>query len=184
MKKAFALVCAIPFVVVFACGGGEKPPESPTTTPSATPSDTTAPSASASTAASTTPSASASAAAPGWKDMTHEQKMAVMKSKVLPKMSDDFQGVDKKKYAEFGCKTCHGEGAKDGGFKMPNPKLPKLPTDPAGFKALAAKKPDIMKFMGEKVKPDMANLLGVEQFEPGKNESGFGCYNCHEKATK
>jgi hypothetical protein len=189
MKKVFALVCAVPFVVVFACGGGDKPVENPTNvTPSATATDSAASSASAATSASAAPSTSAApsasvAAAPSWKTMTHEQKMGIMKSKVLPKMSEDFMAVDKKKYAEFSCKTCHGDAAvKDGSFKMPNPKLPKLPTDPAGFKALSTKKPEVMKFMMEKVKPDMVSLLGVEAYEPGKNETGFGCYNCHEKA--
>lgn len=184
MKKVFALVCAVPFVVVFACGGGDKPVENPTNpTPSASAADSAVPlgSGSAATSASAATSGSAVAAAPAWKDMNHEQKLAVMKNKVMPKMGDDFTAFDGKRYAEFGCKTCHGDSAKDGSFKMPNPKLPKLPTDPAGFKALMEKKPAVMKFMGEKVKPDMVAILGVEAYEPGKNETGFGCYNCHEK---
>ena len=114
--------------------------------------------------------------------MTKDQKKDIMKNKVMPKLGDDFTAFDKKRFGEFGCKTCHGEGAKDGSFKMPNPKLPKLPTDPAAFKTLMAKKHDVMKFMMEKVKPDMVAALGVEAYEPGKNETGFGCYNCHEKA--
>ena len=34
--------------------------------------------------------------------------------------------------------TCHGDSAKDGSFKMPNPKLLKLPADEAGFKKLTS----------------------------------------------
>src|SRR5689334_14579055 len=107
-------------LALVACGGGnEKPPENPTPTPTPTAS------------ASATPTAEVA-----WKDMTHEQKLGVMKNKVMPKMSEDFQAFDAKKYGDFGCKTCHGDGAKDGSFKMPNPALPKLPAEPAGFKAL------------------------------------------------
>jgi hypothetical protein len=185
MKNDLLFACLVPIAI--SCGGGEKPPEIPTTTtPSA--SASTEPSASASASASAAPSASGSVAPPPaalvWKDMNHEQKLAHMKTKVMPKMSEEFAAFDDKKYAGFGCKTCHGDSAKDGSYKMPNPKLPKLPTDPAGFKALMAKKPDAMKFMGGKVKPDMAGLLSEEQFEPEKTPQGFGCYNCHEKATK
>ena len=56
----------------------------------------------------------------------------------------------------------------------------KLPGDPAAFKPIMEKKLAIFKFMAEKVKPDVATILGVEQYEPGKNEKGFGCFACHE----
>jgi hypothetical protein len=177
---------------VSACGGGnDKPAENPTTTPSATPSDADAaapttsatPSTSGAPSTSAAPSASAAPAKVAWKDMTPEQKGTIMKNEVLPKLGDEFKGLDAKHYAEFNCKTCHGKDAKERNFKMPNPSLPKLPADPAGFKTLAEKKPAVMKFMSEKVKPDMAGILGVEQFEPGKNEKGFGCFNCHEKKS-
>lgn len=180
--KDLLLACMIP--VVFSCGGGgKKPPENPMTLPSASASASAAPSASASAAPSG--SVTPPPAEVVWKDMNHEQKLAHMKNKVLPKMSEDFKAFDGKRYAELACKTCHGEGAKEGGtFKMPNPKLPKLPTDPAGFKALMAKKPDAMKFMGGKVKPDMASLLSMDPMEPEKTPLGFGCYHCHEKEKK
>ena len=62
---------------------------------------------------------------------------------------------------------------------MPNPELPKLPKSPEGFKELAEKKPEMMKFMGQTVKPTVAALLGQEPWEP-QNPKGFGCIGCHE----
>ncbi len=72
----------------------------------------------------------------------------------------------------------HGAGATDGTFKMPNAELPKLPKSPEGFKELAEKKPAMMKFMRETVKPTVAALLGLEQWP--QNQKGFGCTGCHE----
>jgi hypothetical protein len=121
-------------------------------------------------------------AAPGvaWKDMNHAQRMDYMKKAVFPKMKDEFIGYDAKRYSEMNCLTCHGDGAKDGSFKMPNPKLPKLPADEAGFKKLGEQKPEAVKFMGGKVVPDMAKLLGEEPFNM-QTHQGFGCFECHTK---
>jgi len=102
-----------------------------------------------------------------------------MKKTVLPKMSAEFQAFDAKRFENFSCATCHGDGAKDGSFKMPNPKLPKLPMDHAKMKAIADKKPDMMKFMGGKVKPDMASLLGKDPWDEKTAPQGFGCMGCH-----
>jgi hypothetical protein len=133
------------------------------------------------------PGASASAAAPPtaapskpWKDMNAEQRKDYMKTVVFPKMKDNFGAFDATRYAGMNCITCHGESAKEGNFKMPNPKLPKLPADEAGFKALTEKKPDVMKFMGGKVVPQMASMLGEQPFNPQTHE-GFGCFRCHTK---
>ena len=52
---------------------------------------------------------------------------------------------------------------------MPTDSLPKLPDDMA---PLMADKPDMMKFMAETVKPQMAKLIG---------DTEFGCFNCHTK---
>src|SRR5690349_1060559 len=56
-----------------------------------------------------------------FKDMNADQRMAFMKASVLPAMKAAFQKFDAKKFGEFDCKTCHGEGAADGSFEMPNP---------------------------------------------------------------
>jgi hypothetical protein len=128
--------------------------------------------------------AAPAAAAPGaakidWEKMDKKARKEYMKKTVLPEMKKAFVEFDAKHYKKMNCVTCHGEGAnKD--FKMPNPQLPKLPTDEAGFKALSEKKPDAVKFMGTKVKPMMASLLGLPEWTP-QNMNGFGCYGCHDK---
>jgi hypothetical protein len=44
--------------------------------------------------------------------------------------------------------------------------------------ALGEKHPDMMKFMGEVVKPKMQELLKEEPFDPATG-TGFGCMECH-----
>jgi hypothetical protein len=111
--------------------------------------------------------------------MTTDQKKEVMKTVVYPAMKSAFQEFDSKRFADMTCMTCHGPGAKEGKFKMPNPKLPVLdPKD--GFKK-HQKKAEILKFMMEKVAPEMAKLLDVPPFDPATNQ-GFGCFNCHTMA--
>jgi hypothetical protein len=127
-------------------------------------------------------SAEAASAAPpkiDWNAMDKKQRKAYMKKTVLPAAQKMFAEFDAKKYKRVTCVTCHGEGA-GADFKMPNPELPKLPTSPDGFKALQEKKPDTVKFMGTKVKPTVAALLGLPEWTPAAPQ-GFGCYNCHEK---
>jgi hypothetical protein len=100
-----------------------------------------------------------------------------MKTVVMPKSKELFAAFDAKEFGNMKCPTCHGDGAKNKTFKMPNPKLPKLSyTD--GFKKHTDKKPEITKFMMEKVVPEMASLLGMQPYDP-KTQKGFGCANCH-----
>jgi hypothetical protein len=147
--------------------------------PPATPATAAGP---PSTAASTTESVpGATAIGPpqvAWADMTFDQRKAYMKTAVLPKAKELFVTFDPVHYANFNCATCHGDGATDGKFKMPNPKLPKLPTTPEGFKQLMADKPKVTEFMMKQVKPTMATLLGLPEFTP-ENKTGFGCMACH-----
>jgi hypothetical protein len=130
------------------------------------------------------PAAPAAAAAPAkkidWETMKFEERKKYMKSTVLPTMKKEFQAFDAKAFKKFSCETCHGDGAVNGKFKMPNPKLPKLPTDQAGFMELQKKKPEFVKFMGKVVKPKVAELLGLPEWTP-QNPKGFGCYECHTK---
>jgi hypothetical protein len=94
-----------------------------------------------------------------------------------------FHEFDAKRYDEPKCVLCHGAGANDGSFKMPNPELPKLDLTPGGFKKLQAKKPKVMEFMLKKVEPQMASLLGEPAFDP-KTKTGFGCTGCHTTVEK
>jgi|SRR5579883_99765 len=194
--------CLVSFVVVVAaCGGGQPPAAAPPPAPPAAtgePSagagaeaapDASAPSAAAAPPAATTASA---AAAPGeagapqppgpgqWDSWSKEQKMAYMKSAVLPKMGALFHEYDPKSFAEPKCVLCHGAGVKDGSFKMPNPALPKLPATPEGFRKLHDQHPKIVDFMAKQVVPTMAALVGEPPYDP-KTQQGFGCFECHTK---
>jgi len=130
------------------------------------------------------PAEAAAAKTVDWEKMTLDEKKKLMKAKVLPELKKAFQTVDPKRYKTFTCATCHGDGATTGKFKMPNPKLPKLPapTDREGFMALQQKKPEVVKFMGTVVKPTVAGILGLSEWSP-QNPKGFGCYSCHTSAA-
>ena len=187
LRTILCLAALVAPAVVAACGGGQSEPATPPA-PSASTSSEPAPSASASASAepvaSAAPSASTPAAPPGppgpgdWDKWSHDQKLAYMKSDVMPKMGQLFHEFDPKRYDETKCVLCHGSGAKDGTFTMPNPELPKLDLTPAGFKKLMAKKPKVTEFMAKKVEPQMAALLGEPAYDP-KTKEGFGCTGCH-----
>jgi hypothetical protein len=116
----------------------------------------------------------------GFDAMSAGQKMAFMKSTVSPKMKAEFQAFDPNDYADFSCKTCHGAGADNGNYKMPNPDLPKL--DVAnGFAKDKEHHPKAMEFMLHKVQPEMAQMLGQPEYSES-NHDGFGCMECHTAA--
>jgi hypothetical protein len=118
------------------------------------------------------------AAAGAWEGMSKEQRANYMKETVLPKMRPLFAAYDADDFKEMKCGACHGAGAKDKSFKMPNPDLPPLPTDPEGWKKLETEEAEAVKFMKETVVPTMAALLGEKPFDPATH-SGFGCFECH-----
>ncbi|MDB4937004.1 MAG: hypothetical protein JWP87_3976 [Labilithrix sp.] len=164
----FALAAAALVPAAIACGGQPEP-----ITPTAT---TAPPSASAVAPATTAPAAGTTTT---WKDMNKEQRVEFMKTVVLPKMKTELTAYDAKRFSGMSCGTCHGEGAKDGSFRMPNAKLmPHVPNDMGEFQKLMKDRPDAVKFMATKVVPQMAQLLGEEPFDP-KTGKGFGCHECH-----
>ena len=120
----------------------------------------------------------ASALTKPWSKMKKAERKEYMKHVVLPKMKELMQAFDERRFAEVKCATCHGAGDKNGTYKMPNPKLPKLPSTPDGWKELKDKFGDIYAFMQTKMKPTMAELLGEKPSGPG-NPKGFGCSDCH-----
>ncbi|HET6401579.1 MAG TPA: hypothetical protein VFH95_09290 [Candidatus Kapabacteria bacterium] len=113
-----------------------------------------------------------------WDKMSKAERKEYMKKVVLPKMKPIMHTFDTKKFADVKCGTCHGAGARNGQFKMPNPELAKLPNSRAGFEKLMKDKPQWMEFMAKTMKPSMANLLSLKPFDP-KTGKGFGCGNCH-----
>ena len=115
-----------------------------------------------------------------WADMTKPQRGQYMAAVVMPRMKALFRSFDEKEFAEMNCKTCHGQDAKDRGFEMPNPGLFALPSTQEGWGALAKDKGQWMQFMSQQVKPQMAALLGVKEYEPQNPQPGtFGCNGCH-----
>ena len=155
-------------VVVASCAAPPTPPPAAPPTPVAAPSP------------ASPPPAAPPASAAGWAAMDFGERKRHMKNVVLPRMTEVFVAFDAARYSRMTCQTCHGEGAADGGYRMPNPSLPKLPTSPEGFKRLLGERPQVSQFMLTKVKPMMAKLLGLPEMTPD-TRTGFGCMACHTK---
>ena len=103
-----------------------------------------------------------------------------MKKTVSPKMHDLFVAVDTPRYGDMSCGTCHGEGAVEGSFAMPNSGLPKLDLSPAGFEKLSKTNPKMFDFMVKQVEPTMASLIGEKPYDE-RTKLGFNCFRCHTK---
>src|SRR5215831_2336164 len=115
-----------------------------------------------------------------WKDMTQDQRADFMATVVMPKMKPLFQTFDPKTFQDFGCVTCHGEGAKNTTFAMPNPDIFVLPGDKPGFALLFKEKPDWMHFMQKQVVPAMTKLLDKPEFDSAHPDpNALGCFTCH-----
>ena len=115
--------------------------------------------------------------APGaWEGMNEHDRASFMKRTVVPVMAARFKAFDAEKFADVGCKTCHGPGADEGKFDMPSGALPELD--------FANPDPDdaaIAEFMKKEVKPGMAELLGMPEYDQA-TPTGFGCLACHTMA--
>ena len=119
-----------------------------------------------------------------WKDMDKKQRGRYMVKVVMPTMEPLFKEFDGKRFADFTCASCHGKGAADQSFKMPNPDILALPgpDKPDDFKPIYEKNPKMVEFMGGKVMPEMAKLLGREPFDyKNPKPDQFGCLQCHTK---
>jgi hypothetical protein len=177
-KSSLAVLFALSTAALFACGGGS-PPEAPTPSsvdagalPSAAPAASAAPSG----VPSTNPAASAASNEKHFDDLSKDEKVQVMRTKVVPNVGKLFKEYDPKDkdFQKFGCVNCHGPSMKDD----PRNVLPKLTLSNGGFEKLAKAKPEIVKFMAEKVTPAMADALGEKPFDPATHK-GFGCGGCH-----
>ena len=113
-----------------------------------------------------------SALDPGtWESMDFDARKHFMATVVVPQVAPLFREFDPERFAAVSCKTCHGGGAKAGDFKVPNADLPVLHSE-------ALKNPPedlqpMLAFMREKLKPKMAELLGMQE------SSSFKCGTCH-----
>ncbi len=172
----FALTLVGSSLAIFAaCGGGTPAATAPTTAPSASASTVESAAPSAVAVAPTASAAPTEVAAPAgpWSDKwSIPEQVAFMKANVMPKLGPIFQAADAKKYGDFGCKTCHGPDK-----KAPKDFLPHL-TFKGGKLTCFAEKPEVSKFMMEKVSPAMADSLGLPHYDP-KTQKGFGCGGCH-----
>jgi hypothetical protein len=128
--------------------------------------------------AGTQPGAQTSPQAPRpWSARSAEERMRLMVDEVMPRMREAFQTNDLSRYNLFDCASCHGAGAADKTYKMPNPALTRL--DPADSFA-SAKDINAVRytFMTETVVPEMARIMGEPVYDP-KTGKGFGCLDCH-----
>jgi hypothetical protein len=146
--------------LLVACGGNEPAPVTPaapgTATPAATPAATAAP-----------------VAVAAFRDAkTKDQQVAFMKTVIDPRMGPVFKAHSATRYADFSCKTCHGPN-----YVEPKLFLPKL-TMKGGNITSFAEKPEVSKFMAEKVVPEMAAAMGEKPYDPATHQ-GFGCGGCH-----
>lgn len=109
-----------------------------------------------------------------WAEMDHDERMEHMAAVVMPKMQAVFQGHDPDRFGDFGCATCHGGGAGNGSFEMPNPGLPELDASKL-YKKHRKETPDMVKLMWKQVEPSMGDALALTY--------GFGgeisCASCH-----
>lgn len=152
-----ASALALPFVLV-ACGGAASPPSAVPAGSAALPSAVAAPGA--------------------WKDAkSKDEKVAFMKTKVAPRMAEVFRASDPARYAKVDCKTCHGPA-----YQEPKAFLPKLTLKDGKLTAFA-EKPEVAKFMHEKIVPEMAAILGEKPYDPATKQ-GFGCGECHAIEVK
>ncbi len=116
-----------------------------------------------------------------YKAMSFAERKAYMNDVVLPKARSLFVTMDPT-FEKMNCETCHGDTAKDGTFKMPNPKIKPLPNTEEAMMAWMAKDADAAKwakFMAEDLEPTMAKLVDKTPFDPKTKTGDFSCMACH-----
>jgi len=170
--KTMLGTCAVAITMAaFGCG-----PATPAPTTAPAPADGATPAASASAPAAPTASAAPTSSAPAsttWNaSASKDEKVAFMKANVMPKMTPVFQAHDSSRYAKVTCMTCHGPE-----FKDPKDFLPHLTLKDGAITAFK-EKPEVAKWMVEKVVPEMAAAMGLKPYDM-KTHEGFGCAGCH-----
>jgi hypothetical protein len=107
-----------------------------------------------------------------WQSLSFDERKRFMRELVMPTMKPLFTEFDSDHFASVKCSTCHGSGAADGTFAMPNSDLPAL----GGQNPPAPDERQLrtIEFMRSVVKPKIAELLG---------EPNLRCNNCHPSAS-
>ncbi len=113
-----------------------------------------------------------------WPDKSPEQRGAYMGLVVLPAVTELWQQSPNAEQ-EVTCATCHGPGAAEGDFAMPNAAL--TPLDPANDFEAHQDSAAFLEFMMTQLTPEMTELLDAEPFDFETNE-GFSCFACHTPA--
>lgn len=101
--------------------------------------------------------------------------MEHMAAVVMPRMQEIFQGHDPERFADFGCATCHGNGAANGDFAMPNQGLPHLDASNL-YKKHRKESGDMVKLMWKEVEPAMGESLAQTY---GFGDAYVSCKLCH-----
>ncbi len=119
-----------------------------------------------------------------WDSMSPDQKMAYMKTTVMPRMRALFVELDPHKYPKMDCVPCHSPD-RARGWKMPNPDLTLDPLCISGgaetiygSEEAAQETAKMSAFMRERVQPAMAALLGRPSYD-ASTKTGFDCFGCH-----
>jgi hypothetical protein len=113
-------------------------------------------------------------ASDAWAEMDFDARKKFMATVVVPQVRPLFQAFDAERFAAVSCKTCHGSGAGNGDFKLPNPDLPVLHSE--ALKNPTEELQPVLTFMREVLKPKVAELLGMQE------SSDFRCNTCHTTA--
>jgi len=113
-----------------------------------------------------------------WSRMTDREKGRYMDQTVMPVMTALLQAYDPAHFSNVTCATCHGANARAVHFHMPNTLAPLPAFGTPASQALMARERRMFEFMGTRVVPAMAQLLGQQPYNP-QTHQGFGCFNCH-----
>lgn len=116
-----------------------------------------------------------------WAELNFEERKAHMQDAVVPVMTPLFLAHDEVRYANFGCRTCHGPDARALNYAMPSPSLRTLYPSGSREQIETVEQHRAMAvFMFQRVTPTMRNLLGAPTYDAATGE-GFTCFYCHPR---
>jgi hypothetical protein len=114
--------------------------------------------------------------------MDHDARRAHMVQHVLPRTRELFTSWNAERFDDLSCGTCHGEGARERNFAMPNTSLITLyPTGTIGQQEVLAQYTEACTFMYSRLVPSMQTMLGASEYDAATH-TGFSCFSCHPRA--